>query len=290
MPIDACAPRVSGARDDATPPATPQKPPSEVARVRALPVTELDLDAELAALGARAHRFQTDPLADDVYAGAHAAAERLETRGKNIERDLLAHNSHKIRGDLEKLHSPDWIRAIGLSTALQAHVPRKELELRKAPLVAHLQSTLEKYNAWSKDLKRKKNGRAGTDELKESMKRGTSHGTDDRSDGGEIDDSDVETRRRRMSSKRSRLSSTAASASKPPAKKPPKPEAEFTSFYDKPYMREQALSKWRKSSRTQTAFGQPLPVITEKEFALPEELVASAAAARHARARKRLSR
>lgn len=309
MPIDTkSATSINGLTrdddDDNTPPpallSSPQKPllpkpveDPEIVRIRSLPIETIDLEEELQRSDSRHHRYHTDPLADGVYVPAHLTAERLETRGKNIERDLLAHNSHRIRGDLEKLNSPDWIKAIGLSPALVASCSKKELEQRKVPLIAHLESTLEKYNAWSKDLKRKKNGRTSTSP-KESQERDGSQETEEGAELGSQDESDNEHHRsgsrRRTSTKRSRPSSMSASISKLTQKKPARLEVEFTSFYDKPYMREQALSKWRKSSRTQTAFGQPLPVIAEKEFELPEELFASAAAARQSRARKRLSR
>ena len=46
-------------------------------------------------------------------------------------------------------------------------------------------------------------------------------------------------------------------------------ERKFTSFYDKPYLRQQALSGWRKSGRTQTAFGVAVPSWAEREYVLP---------------------
>ncbi|KAI5842060.1 hypothetical protein BZA05DRAFT_412509 [Tricharina praecox] len=276
----------------------------------------------------RPPRFTTDPLADAVYVSAHTGAERLEKRSKNIERDLLHHNAAKIESDLEKLRGPEWWKVIGLSQAVVAACGKKELAKRKEPLVKHLEATLDKYKAWSNSEKRKKHGRT-SNSPKDSQDRDSYDNTGSERGGGRFashesgvageegyggeedgeeeedeeedgNESDIHiqrrtTKKRAPTLKKARRTSPTASDARVQKKqlppKPPKPEPEFTSFYDTPSARLQAISNnRRKSSRMQTAFGVPLPTMEDKEFQLPEELLASTSAARHARARKRLSR
>ena len=50
-------------------------------------------------------------------------------------------------------------------------------------------------------------------------------------------------------------------------------EKPFTSFYSKPYLRDAAIGKHRRTGRTRFAFGQPLPEIREGEFDLGEGIL-----------------
>jgi len=293
----------------------------DIANIRNAPIQIVSLEEELQKAGMRPPRFTTDPLVDSMYTLAHTGAERLEKRSKNIERDLLHHNAARIEGDLEKLRGPEWWKAIGLSQAVVAACSKKELVKRKEPLVKHLEATLEKYKAWNNSEKRKKNGRTSSSP-KDSQERESYDGADTAYDGGRFgshengiaageadggeedgeedgDEDDIHLHRisakkRAPAARKARRTPPTTSEAKMQKKqlpKPVKPEPVFTSFYDSPSARLQAISNnRRKSSRMQTAFGVPLPVMEEKEFELPEELLASTSAARHARARKRLSR
>jgi hypothetical protein len=266
---------------------SPEDP--EITRIRNLPIQTIDLEEELQKSNSRHTRYLTDPLADDMYTQQHRSAERGEKRNKNIERDLLHHNAIKIESDLEKLHSPDWIKLIGLSNGIVARCTKKELEYRKTFLVNHLTGTLDKYKAWCKGEKRKRhrtsNSPKGSQESQERDTEDADTGSDEEGEDVEADSHD-ESDGMKSSRRGKKLKPSASKAKKDSSKAEP----EFTSFYDSPAMRQQALSNRRKSSRTQTAFGQPLPTIEEKDFELPEELLANSAAARHARARRRLSR
>jgi len=297
--------------------------PTHIARIRNTPIQTIFLEEELQKSGVRPPRYTTDPLADSMYLTAHSGADRLEKRTKNIERDLLHHNAAKIEGDLEKLRGPEWWKAIGLSHAVVTTCTKKELVKRREPLVKHLEATLEKYKAWNNSEKRKKHGWA-SNSPKGSQERDSYDGTGsersggggsgrlgshedgaagEEDDGGEEDgEEDGNDLRRRPTKKRAPAAARKGGRRTPPPatetkshkKQPPKSvksEPEFVSFYSTPSARLQAISNnRRKSSRMQTAFGVPLPVMEEKEFQLPEELLASTSAARHARARKRLSR
>ena len=287
------------------PPILPPQPPSSapystpideavMARMRSIPV-KIDLEEELRKSDLRHTRFMTDPLPDELYISAHAAAERKEKRSKNIERELLHHNAAKIESDLEKLRSPEWVKAIGLSQALLARLSKKELEQRKEGLVANLEATLDKYRAWSNSEKRKRRTSSSPKESQErdseEIQTESENGAGGQGTCGEESDIEHPRKAARRGTSSKKPQPVAGQASKALKKaKSPKVEPEFTSFYNSPSMREQAVSNRRRSSRMQTAFGQPLPAMEEKEFSLPPEFIESASAARHTRARKRLSR
>jgi regulator of protease activity HflC (stomatin/prohibitin superfamily) len=46
---------------------------------------------------------------------------------------------------------------------------------------------------------------------------------------------------------------------------------EFRSFYSKRHLREAAVGKHRRSGRSSSAWGQPVPDVTQRDFELPEE-------------------
>lgn len=75
---------------------------------------------------------------------------------------------------------------------------------------------------------------------------------------------------------------TAATATKIKKQDPKRALSEFTSFYANVRQQQQALSNCRKSSRTQTAFGRPLPTMSLKDFELSHELIGDGIAARAA--------
>lgn len=70
---------------------------------------------------------------------------------------------------------------------------------------------------------------------------------------------------------------------------PPPPTEPFTSFFSKPHLRDAALGKNRRG-RTRLAFGQPLPEIGEREFALPDDILTQEAIVACQRKKRRLRR
>ncbi|KAI9842281.1 MAG: hypothetical protein M1837_007351 [Sclerophora amabilis] len=64
----------------------------------------------------------------------------------------------------------------------------------------------------------------------------------------------------------------------------------FTSFYSKPYLRAAAIGKHRRSGRSATAFGQPVPEVFEEEFQLPADILTQEAMIANARSRRRMRR
>ena len=276
----------------------------QVTPVAHMAVEKVDLGEELRKSKARHTRFMTDPLDDGVYIAAHRGEAKKEKRARNLERDRLAHNAQMMEQDLEKLRSPGsgWIKAIGLSNAVVASFTKQELNERKRRLMTYLESTLEKYKAWREDERRKKLGRLSSSpkdsqeretaepEVVEEIEEAEDEEEDEEEDEGigsqyeEIEEA-PKSSRRAVPGKRSAPS---PQPQRKTAKRAKLEDEEFTSFYDKAYKRQQAVGGTRKSARTLTAFGEPLPDIEPKEFGLPADIIASSA--RYARARKRLSR
>lgn len=79
------------------------------------------------------------------------------------------------------------------------------------------------------------------------------------------------------------LSTTAA----PPPPAAPEPVKEFTSFFQKKYQRDAALSKSRRKGRTVLAWGHPIPEMPEAEFELPMEMLDEATLRSQARRKRR---
>jgi hypothetical protein len=85
-------------------------------------------------------------------------------------------------------------------------------------------------------------------------------------------------------------SKTARSAVPVPVLAPPaEPEQlkEFTSFFQKRYQRDAALSKSRRRGRTVVAWGHLIPEATESEFVLPKDFLDEATLRSQARRRRR---
>jgi hypothetical protein len=66
-------------------------------------------------------------------------------------------------------------------------------------------------------------------------------------------------------------------------------EKDFTSFFPKPYLRQAALGKHRRSGRSVSAWGHPVPEVPEADFDLPQEYRDEDTLKVHAR-RKRLDK
>ncbi|CAK7269129.1 hypothetical protein SEPCBS119000_003410 [Sporothrix epigloea] len=60
---------------------------------------------------------------------------------------------------------------------------------------------------------------------------------------------------------------------------PSRPQEELTSFFQKRYQRDAALSRGRRKGRTVMAWGQPVPEVPEAEFCLPGNILADKATA-----------
>ncbi|KAI5798932.1 something about silencing, SAS, complex subunit 4-domain-containing protein [Geopyxis carbonaria] len=249
----------------------------KVDKIRQIPVETVDLEAELLKLNPDALNDLTkDPLPDELYKAPHLGQGKLERRIRNVEREKLAHNAQQLRQDIDKLHSPDWIKLLGISAVSVTALSKSELEERRNELIEQLEATVDKHRQWE-EAERKKKQKSSPSSPKDSLDRDTAEAEDPNDDSQISHDpwDEINSKSRQKKRDRSEV----------------EPGTEFTSFYDSPLARMQALStEGRKSSRNKTAFGQPLPVFEQRDYELPEEIIASSGVTRAARARRRLSR
>ncbi|KAI9836926.1 MAG: hypothetical protein M1838_004950 [Thelocarpon superellum] len=123
-------------------------------------------------------------------------------------------------------------------------------------------------------------------------------GEDGLSDGDPPDYNDVDAwaarqlRQEAFSATSAYVASTwvAAAASPPSEKVEAAPLEPFTSFYKKPHLRMAAVGNHRRSGRSATAFGRPLPEMVERYFELPDDILTPEAQIASARTKRRLKR
>ena len=193
---------------------------------------------------------------------------------------------------------------------------KKAFEPKREYFIKEVSALIAKFKAWKEEEKRRKiekvEAAADEDEEEESAdeeaepptKRKRMSGVDRSSDAPDLSDVDAWAARQlhqeaisatgprppkaSRTHKHSRNSS-ATTAHLLPSHTTSLIEKPFTSFYDKPYLRDAAIGKHRRG-RTRFAFGQPLPDVEEREFALPDDMLTEEAIRASARSRRRAKR
>ncbi|RPA91367.1 hypothetical protein L873DRAFT_1794892 [Choiromyces venosus 120613-1] len=278
---------------------------------RTKPIVTIDLEVEVRASKNRLPtRCTYDPLSADRYLKPHQGKVREEKRQRNLERERVVFQKAQYEKKLMNLKSEEWMKIFGLAglVASGIDVDKKALEKRRAAMIKDLEGMLLRYNTCKEEERRRrvaKGGRASgspvnsmdvetrksstedyevplDDEDDEDEEGGeTSAGNSGGPAGDEVDHQPNTVKKRRQKSKHSKPKKVSAVIPEPE----PKP---FTSFYKNPHDRKAAVSGWRRAGRNLSAFGQPLPEPESQEFKLPDEILN--AAARHTRARRRVSR
>ncbi|KAF4463925.1 hypothetical protein FALBO_9252 [Fusarium albosuccineum] len=232
-----------------------------------------------------------DPLPDKLFQPVHRRAERLERSIRNTEKGRAQHEKDQIIRLLEGLQGHDWLRVMGVSGVTETK--KKTFEPARDHFIKGCQAILAKFRNWVLEEKRRKQekekARAEKEEEEEDSDSAgeEEEADDDQGANGDTSDSASPAKQLREEamarSKSSRGSKkrkvtpqpTAAKAprpSKPPAApKPTEPPKEFKSFFSKPYERESALHRHRRTGRKVLAWGHPIPEIPQVDFDLPEE-------------------
>ncbi|KAI9767178.1 MAG: hypothetical protein M1835_007075 [Candelina submexicana] len=228
-----------------------------------------------------------DPLTDAVYQKAHRRAERQEKQLRNIEKERAQHEKVQLERLLEGLKGHDWLRVMGISGITESE--KKEFEPKRDLFIKEVGALVEKFRVWKEEEKRRKVDKTKLSTVDGSIRSKTSGArastVDGMSDGDPPDYSDVDAWAARQLHQEA-VSATGTKPSdktKPNQTKPVKPPPPFTSFYAKPYLRAAAIGKHRRG-RSKTAFGQPLPDMTECGFELPSELLDDESTTNEARA------
>lgn len=201
-----------------------------------------------------------DPLADEIYDIAHKRGERKEKQSRNWDKERAMHEKGELERLLEELRGPDWLKLMGISGVSETEV--KRLKEKRNIFITRARTMLERYDAWrerDKELKLERDRKLAR--LQESS---VSEPDSSRASAALSEDvADTRSIQRDAKSREPAPSKQAA----PPESKP------FTSFFEKPHLREAALKGYRRG-RHALAFGHPIPDLPEiSEFELPPEVM-----------------
>lgn len=258
---------------------------------------------------------EDDPLKPSYYDVAHKKAERVEKNIRNTEKGRAQHEKDQVIRLLEGLQGHDWLKIMGVSGITESR--KKDYAPARDHFIRGCQYIVEKFRLWKEEEKRRKAEKDrllaeaaeeeeddDDDEEADSDEQDSDEQDDDdddagnESDGDPPDYSDIDhaAARQLHEEAMSRLgarssSSSASSKRRSTTASIETPEKEFKSFFAKPHLREAALSGNRRSGRKSiAAFGQPIPILREHEFELPEELMDSDLLNSDARAKRRVRR
>lgn len=260
---------------------------------------------DLASHEQRGRKAGKDPLDDSLYIRVHAREERKEKQLRNIEKERAMHEKFQLERLLDGLRGHDWLRVMGISGITDSE--KKLYEPKRDHLIHELRTLLEKFRLWKEEEKRRKAERDGMLEDDEEEEGSEEEDLEDGvdalagdeaiSDGDPPEFNDIDAsaarqlRMEAMGATKTKVKPHPSwSSSKHPPPKPQPVGKPFTSFYAKPYMRAAAIGKHRRSGRSRTAFGQPIPEIPEKDFELPPEVMTTEAIRESGRRRRRRKR
>ncbi|KAF2218108.1 hypothetical protein CERZMDRAFT_22803, partial [Cercospora zeae-maydis SCOH1-5] len=256
-----------------------------------------------------------DPLTDDHFLKTHNRAERKEKQLRNIERERAMHEKSQLERLLDGLQGHDWLKVLGVTGVTDGEA--KKYQRKRDYFISEVQALIDKFAQWKEQEKRLRLRKdaaqarldAATDEAGSTASSIEPPSSDlNASAARQLQQETVNAVKASTSaSSKSKgklaIYATASATSQnstplptpglsrtmlPPL--PPSPEVPFISFYSKRHLRDAALSKSRQTTRNVTAFGHPVPDLTEQEFALPDELVTPDALRARARERRRRKR
>lgn len=218
----------------------------------------------------------------------------MEKNIRNTEKGRAQHEKDQVIRLLEGLQGHDWLKIIGVSGVTESK--KKDFIPARDHFIKGCQFIVEKFRLWKEEEKRRKDER---ERLKvEAEEQDEIEGDGNESDGDPPDYSDVDHAAARQlheeamsriaaasssSSATSKRRSTTASAEPPPLVI----QKDFVSFFKKPHLREAALGQNRRSGRSVSAFGHPVPELPFRDFELPEELIDEETLLANARKRRR---
>ncbi|KAH8813178.1 something about silencing, SAS, complex subunit 4-domain-containing protein [Xylogone sp. PMI_703] len=251
-----------------------------------------------------------DPLPDEYFETVHRRPERQERAIRNSDRGRAQHEKDQVIRLLEGLQGHDWLKLMGVSGVTESK--KKEYEPARDHFIKGCEVILEKFRLWKEEERRRKQEKEqaqaeakAEQEAEEEADEEEAQAEDEDEDEGDLSDgdppdySDVDA----SAARQLHEEAIARSSSVPPAKRPRKrlkseehqetpreTEREFISFFPKPYLREAALGKHRRSGRSVAAWGHPIPEISQKDFDLPQEYRDDETLKANARRKRRIKR
>ncbi|KAF8865297.1 hypothetical protein BDZ45DRAFT_612449 [Acephala macrosclerotiorum] len=248
-----------------------------------------------------------DPLSDEYFELIHRKPERQERSIRNTDKGRAQHEKDQVIRLLEGLQGHDWLKLMGVSGITDSK--KKDFEPARAHFVRGCEAIIEKFRLWRDEEKRRKlekeaaMAEAAEDEEeeeeaeKEEVEEEETPEEDEGnvSDGDPPDYSDVDASAARQLHEEAIARSTPAlkngrgrpKAAVPILQSVEEVEKPFISFFAKPYLREAALGKHRRSGRTVAAWGHPVPEVEDQDFDLPEEYRDEETLKIHARRKRR---
>lgn len=234
-----------------------------------------------------------DPLSEEHFKTLHKRPERQEKAVRNADKSRAQHERDSVIRLMEGLQGPDWLKTLGVSGITEGR--KKEFESARQYFIKGCESILEKFRIWKDDEKQRKLKKeravAEAQARAEAESQAGEDSDDDLESNGDPPDlSDIDA----SAARQLHDEAIASSTPRPKARTnsmlagTPAVEREFKSFFAKPYLREAALGKHRRSGRTVAAWGHPVPELPEvAEFDLPEEFLDEETLKTHARKKRR---
>lgn len=253
-----------------------------------------------------------DPLPDEYFEAIHRKPERQEKSIRNTDRGRAQHEKDQVIRLLEGLQGHDWLKLMGVSGITDSR--KKDYEPARAHFIKGCEQIIEKFRIWRDEERRRKLEREqamaeaeedeevdgdeeaeqGQGEEFEAIVFYDEENDGNNSDGDPPDYSDIDASAARQlheeaiaRSKSSSRVSTRRTRLEYHAIPTYEDQKEFKSFFAKPYLREAALGKHRRSGRSVSAWGRPVPEVVEQDFDLPDEFRDDETLKVHARRRRR---
>jgi hypothetical protein len=215
-----------------------------------------------------------DPLSNEYFKSIHGKPERLEKGIRNTDKNRAQHEKDTVIRLLEGLQGHDWLKVLGVSGITDTR--KKDYEPARAHFIKGCGAILEKFRTWREEEKRRKlEKEQAVAEAEEDEEEGDDEDSGNISDGDPPDysDSDASAARQLHEEARSAPLHDTRSDKRANHRVGPEPsyqlEKDFTSFFSKKHLRDAAIAKNRRSTRSAVAWGHPVPDVPEADFDLP---------------------
>ncbi|QSZ29691.1 hypothetical protein DSL72_004208 [Monilinia vaccinii-corymbosi] len=238
-----------------------------------------------------------DPLSEEHFKTLHKRPERQEKAVRNADKNRAQHERDSVIRLMEGLQGPDWLKTLGVSGITEGR--KKEFDSARQYFIKGCESILEKFRIWKDDEKQRKLKKERA--LAEAQAKAEAESEDDEElesdlesngDPPDLSISDIDASAARQLHDEAIASSTPRRGARTSSvvTTAPTVEREFKSFFAKPYLRDAALGKHRRSGRSVAAWGHPVPDLPaegEVDFDLPEEYRDVETLRAHARKKRR---
>ncbi|KAI9648845.1 hypothetical protein NHQ30_003486 [Ciborinia camelliae] len=236
-----------------------------------------------------------DPLSEQHFKTLHKRPERQEKAVRNADKSRAQHERDSVIRLMEGLQGPDWLKTLGVSGITEGR--KKEFDSARQYFIKGCESILEKFRIWKDDEKQRKLKKeraiAEAQARTEAVSEDDEDSDDDLESNGDPPDlSDIDASAARQLHDEAIANSVPRRSARTDSvlTVAPAVEKEFKSFFAKPYLREAALGKHRRSGRSVAAWGHPVPDLPaegEVDFDLPEEYRDLETLRAHARKKRR---